>query len=41
VEGSLLLVAAYSPPHPSPRADLVAGSLLLLIVVVVVVGSLL
>jgi hypothetical protein len=43
VEGSLLLVAACSPPRPRPRVDLVAGSLLLLLVVVVVivVGSLL
>jgi hypothetical protein len=41
-EGSLLLVAAYSPPRPRPHIDLVAGSLLLLLVVVVVVaGSLL
>jgi hypothetical protein len=42
-EGYLLLVAAYSPPRPRPRVDLVAGSLLLLVVVVVVVvtGSLL
>jgi hypothetical protein len=41
-EGSLLLVAACSPPHPRPRIDLMAGSLLLLLVVVVVVaGSLL
>jgi hypothetical protein len=46
VEGSLLLVAACSPPRPCPRVDLVAGSLLLLVVVVVIaaaaaVGSLL
>jgi hypothetical protein len=36
-EGSLLLVAACSPPRPRPRVDLVAGSLLLLLVIVVVV----
>jgi hypothetical protein len=45
VEGSLLLVAACSPPRPCPRVDLVAGSLLLLVVVVIAaaaaVGSLL
>jgi hypothetical protein len=43
VEGSLLLIAAFSPPRPRPRVDLVAGSLLLLVVVVIVViaGSLL
>jgi hypothetical protein len=36
-EGSLLLVAACSPPSPHPRVDLVAGSLLLLVVVVIVI----
>jgi hypothetical protein len=42
VEGSLLLVAACSPPRPHPHVDLVARSLLLLVVVVVVIaGSLL
>jgi hypothetical protein len=41
-EGSLLLVAACSLPHPHPRVDLVVGSLLLLVVVIVVItGSLL
>jgi hypothetical protein len=39
-QGSLLLVAACSPPRPHPRADLVAGSLLL-VVVVLIAGSLL
>jgi uncharacterized membrane protein len=44
-EGSLLLIAACSPPRPHPRVDLVAGSLLLLVVVVIIIvvvaGSLL
>jgi hypothetical protein len=40
-KGSLLLVAACSPPHPHPRVNLVARSLLLLVVVIVVDGSLL
>jgi hypothetical protein len=39
VEGSLLLVAACSPPRPCPRVDLVARSLLLLVIVVVVTAA--
>jgi hypothetical protein len=38
-EGSLLLVASYSPPRPRPRVDVVAGSLLLLVVVVVAAAA--
>jgi hypothetical protein len=36
-EGSLLLVAACSPPYPHPRVNLVVGSLLFQVVIVVVV----